>query len=97
MLNLEFAKIFCTRISNAILKRLSTLSEQDVKVCNKDQVESMMNDLNQVLTLGMITLERSKFIELTELSIGLRFLKSNYLEKRIKGLQDIRYMIDRVL
>lgn len=41
--------------------------------------------------------ERSRLIEHTELSIGLRFLKSNNLEKRIKGLQDIRLMIERVV
>ena len=33
---------------------------------------------------------------MTELSIGLRFLKSTNLEKRVKGLQDIRFMIERV-
>lgn len=35
----EFAKAFSTRISDIIVKRLSTLSEQDVKICNKDQVD----------------------------------------------------------
>jgi hypothetical protein len=55
-----------------------------------------MIDLNQVLSIGMVKEERAKIIELTELKIGLRFLKSTNLEKRVKGLQDIRYMIERV-
>ena len=96
MLDAEFAKQFSTRISDTIVKRLSTLSEQDVKNCNKDQVDQIMIDLNQVLSIGMLTTERAQIIELTELQIGLRFLKSTNLEKRVKGLQDIRYMIDRV-
>jgi hypothetical protein len=66
-------------------------------VCNKDQVENLMHDLNSVLSLGIVSAEKAKIIELTELSIGLRFLKSTNLEKRIKGLQDIRLMIDRVV
>lgn len=66
-------------------------------MCNKDQVENLMHDLNSVLSLGIVSAEKAKIIELTELSIGLRFLKSTNLEKRIKGLQDIRLMIDRVV
>lgn len=66
-------------------------------MCNKDQVENVMYDLNSVLSLGMVSAEKAKIIELTELSIGLRFLKSTNLEKRIKGLQDIRLMIERVV
>jgi hypothetical protein len=55
-----------------------------------------MKDLDRVLMLGIIPADRHKIIEYTELSIGLRFLKSNFLEKRIKGLTDIRGMIDRI-
>jgi len=39
ILNPEFAKIFSSRISEIIVKRLSTMTEQDVKVCSKDQIE----------------------------------------------------------
>jgi hypothetical protein len=56
-----------------------------------------MYDLNSLISIGMDQQERAKLIEYTELSIGLRFLKSNNLEKRIKGLQDIRQMIERVV
>jgi hypothetical protein len=45
-----------------------------------------MIDLNQVLSIGMVSVDRAKIIELTELKIGLRFLKSTNLEKRVKGL-----------
>jgi hypothetical protein len=56
----------------------------------------MLIDLKVFLNLGMTLEEKSQLIELTDLQIGLRYLKSQYLEKRIRGLQDIRYMIDRV-
>jgi len=36
-------------------------------------------------------------VETTELFIALRFLKSSNLEKRLKGLQDIKTMVDRVV
>lgn len=97
VLSPECARHFSSSIGEIVVKRLSTMTEQDVKVCNKDQVENVMLDLNSVLSLGMVSSEKAKIIEYTELSIGLRFLKSSNLEKRVKGLSDIRLMIDRVI
>lgn len=53
-------------------------------------------DLEHILLVGMEPAESAKRAELTYLNIGLRYLKSQQLEKRIRGLQDIRLMIDRV-
>lgn len=56
----------------------------------------MVYDLEKMLMLGLDNQESYKRAELTNLNVGLRYLKSQQLEKRIRGLQDIRYMIDRV-
>lgn len=39
ILSEEFAAEFSSRIANTIVKRLASLSEKDVKLCNKDQVD----------------------------------------------------------
>jgi ubiquitin carboxyl-terminal hydrolase 9/24 len=97
MLTPEFAKLFSSRVSELIVKRLQNMSEKEVKNCSKDQVEHVLYDLNQILTIGMTVNERSWVIETTELNIALRFLKSSNLEKRLKGLQDIKTMVERVV
>jgi hypothetical protein len=94
-LTTEFSKAYTKRISEIIQRRLGTLSEQDVKNANKDSIDQLIFDLKQILKLGYNQQERAEIVELIELQVGLRFLKSNYLEKRIRGLADIRYMIDR--
>ena len=40
--------------------------------------------------------EISELIEHIELSFADRFLKSTYLEKRLKGINDIKRIIDKV-
>jgi ubiquitin carboxyl-terminal hydrolase 9/24 len=97
MLTPEFAKLFSSRVSELTVQRLQNMSEKEVKNCSKEQVESVLFYLNQILTIGMTENERSWVIETTELNIALRFLKSSNLEKRLKGLQDIKTMIERVL
>jgi len=77
-------------------KRLSNLIEAEIKSCHKDQIDNVVADLEKILLVGMERAESSKRAELTFLNVGLRYLKSQQLEKRIRGLQDIRTMIDRV-
>jgi len=93
----EFSKVFASKISNLIVRRLQGMSEKEVKHCSKDQVDNLLFDLNQLLYVGMTQQERAWIVETTELSIALRFLKSTNLEKRLKGLQDIKFMIERVI
>lgn len=67
MLCPEFAAKFTEKVSDLVVKRLSSLSEQDVKNCNKEEVECVMLNLNQVLKIGMSSSDRSRTVELIEL------------------------------
>lgn len=40
--------------------------------------------------------ESAEFIELNQLNMSLRFLKSTYLEKRLKGISDIKHFIEKI-
>ena len=93
----EFATQFTSRISNALIKRFATLSENDVKKCDMDQIEMLLTQVNILLNIALDKQDRCKIIETTEIMISLRFLKSSNFERRIRGLQNIRNMIDRVV
>jgi protein associated with RNAse G/E len=49
----ENANDFSTKISEIFVERLSTLSEQDFKVCDRDKVSLIMIDPHQVLSMGI--------------------------------------------
>jgi hypothetical protein len=82
----DFAKLFASKVSDLTVKRLQSMSEKEVKNCSKDSVDHVLQDLNQILHIGMNQGERAFVVETTELFIALRFLKSSNLEKRLKGL-----------
>lgn len=93
----EFTENFPTLVTSIIVERLENLSELDIKNCVKDNLDQLIFDLRVFLELGTQNKEdRAKIIEITELQVGLQYLKCTFLEKRIRGLQDINYMIDRV-
>ena len=53
--------------------------------------------MKEFLVLSMPRNEASEFVEKSQLQFGLRFLKSENLEKRLKGLSEIRMMIERAM
>ena len=68
-----------------------------LKDVDKDSFQPLIFALKGFLPLNCNASETAQIIETTQLYISLRFLKSGNLEKRLKGLNDIRYMVDRVL
>lgn len=72
------------------------MSEKELKELDKEVIGKVLNDLKDFLSLGMSNQETSQLIEETQLYVALRFLKSTYLEKRLKGLNDIKMIIDRI-
>lgn len=57
----------------------------------------MIHNMRDFLQISQVSRnETYQFIENTNLAFALRFLKSENLEKRLKGLADIRNMTERV-
>jgi hypothetical protein len=44
----------------------------------------------------MTDIKAAEIIESSLLNVSLKFLKSSYLEKRLKGISDIKTMIEKV-
>lgn len=69
------------------------MSEKEVKELEKDQIFQMLNNLTDFFRLGLVETDIAKLSETMTLQLSLRFLKSENLEKRLKGLNEIRLMV----
>jgi ubiquitin carboxyl-terminal hydrolase 9/24 len=72
------------------------MSEKELKEIDKESIGRVLTDLKEFFTLSMSEVEMSELVESNMLLIALRFLKSTYLEKRLKGISDIKNMIERI-
>jgi len=70
------------------------MSEKELKEIDKESVTRVLLDLKDFLTLALSDCETAEIIEANSLMISLRFLKSNILEKRLKGITEIKIMIE---
>ena len=73
------------------------MTEKDLKDVGKDEVTIMLNHMRDFLMLSITRLEAAEFVEKMQLQFALRFMKSENLEKRLKGLSEIRNLIDRAI
>ena len=63
-----------------------TMTEKELKEIDKESVSRVLKELKDFLTLSMNEMETAEFIEINQLNISLRFIKSTYLEKKLKGI-----------
>lgn len=82
----EFAAYFTQKIRDIVQKRLMTMTEKELKEIDKESVSRVLKELKDFLTLSMNEMETAEFIEINQLNISLRFIKSTYLEKKLKGI-----------
>jgi len=69
------------------------MTEKEIKEIDKESVSLVLKSLKDFFTLALSDQETAKFIEINQLNMSLRFLKSTYLEKKLKGLQEIKSLI----
>lgn len=76
----------------AVKARLTALSDRDVRDYDQNVRKSLISNLLDLQKhLRMDDIESIRFLEL---DISLKLLKSSYLEKRIRGLNDIKDVIE---
>ena len=96
VLTQEFSDKYTKLVSKILEQRMQGMSEKDIKEVDKDEICGVLPRLSEFFRVGMTPSEGAEVVERSSLYIALRFLKSENLEKRLKGLNDIRYMVDRV-
>jgi len=72
------------------------MTEKELKEIDKEIIGRVLNELKDFLTLYLTEEETAEIVETNQMLVALRFLKSTYLEKRLKGISDIKMMIDRL-
>jgi ubiquitin carboxyl-terminal hydrolase 9/24 len=72
------------------------MTEKEIKEIDKESISMVLKNLKEFLTLALTEQETAKFIEINQLNMSFRFLKSTYLEKKLKGLQEIKSMISSI-
>ena len=95
-LTAEFASKFAQTTQDLVVARLSSMTERDIKEVDKDEIGKVLSELRHFLIIGTTASGTAQTVETSQLYLALRFLKSENLEKRLKGLNDIRYMVERV-
>lgn len=71
------------------------MTEKELKDIDKESVTLVLLMMKDFFTLSFSDLDTAELIEMNQLHMSLRFLKSTYLEKRLKGISDIKSMIER--
>ena len=91
-----FSMKFVQSVKEILMNRLKNMPEKELKEIDKESVGRVLLDLKDFLTLALSDIETAEIIEANSLNISLRFLKSNILEKRLKGIMEIKIMIERI-
>jgi ubiquitin carboxyl-terminal hydrolase 9/24 len=73
-----------------------SITEKELKEMDKESVSRVLKELKDFFTLSMTDIQTAEFIEINQLNMSLRFLRSTYLEKKLKGLQEIKSMISSI-
>ena len=72
------------------------MNDKEIKEIEKESVGRTLNDLKDFLQLSLNDVDTAEIIESNILNVALKFLKSTYLEKRLKGISDIKTMIEKI-
>ena len=91
-----FAQSFISQVKEIVSQRLAGMTEKEIKEIDKESISMVLKNLKEFLTLALTEQETAKFIEINQLNMSFRFLKSTYLEKKLKGLQEIKSMISSI-
>lgn len=92
----EYANKFVGEVSAIVTERLMGMSDKEIKELDKDILPEVLNSFRSFLALAKDEAESSQQIEEMQLSFAVRFLKTTYLEKRLKGVSDLRHLIEKV-
>lgn len=94
-LNSDYAGQFVPSFRTLVMARIHNISNRELKDLDKDIVTNLLFQLKKIVTDHDRNLNGYEVIERAELDFSLKLLTCPYLEKRLKGLHEIREIIDR--
>lgn len=72
------------------------IDEKEIKELEKEVIDGILRNFVQILSISLEDDIVYEFSETTELKLCLKFLESIFFEKRYKGINEIKNMIDRI-
>ena len=88
----ELVKVLRT----ALEKRFSLLTEKEIKDFDKELASSFINDSKTLFLQYLPEESVHKLLESLELDLALKYLKSPFFEKRLKGVNEIKDISERI-
>ncbi|CAD8161247.1 unnamed protein product [Paramecium octaurelia] len=76
--------------------RVANLTIQDIKDTDIDQIREIVQDLQYYFLKGYSLDNLNKLVDDIQLQMALKFLKSTFLEKRVKGLCEIKDFTEKL-
>ncbi|CAG9317591.1 USP34_6 [Blepharisma stoltei] len=95
-LSKQFSDDWCPKFKRVVLERISTISNRELKDIDKDVISEILQKLRKLSGEVDRRGETYEFIERAELELALKLLKCPYMEKRLRGLNEIKDMIEKV-
>mmetsp|Transcript_4486 Transcript_4486/g.6717 ORF Transcript_4486/g.6717 Transcript_4486/m.6717 type:complete len:127 (-) Transcript_4486:6729-7109(-) len=92
----DFVQSFVSQVLTIITERLLGMTEKETKEFDKDSLLSIFYKLRDFILLSNTDVQAAEMIEKIQINLATKFLRSTYLEKRLKGLNDIQQHIERV-
>ncbi|CAD8065465.1 unnamed protein product [Paramecium primaurelia] len=76
-------------------QRVANLTIQDIKDTDINQIKEIVQEMQYYFFKGYSQDNLNKLVDEIQLQLALTFLKSNFLEKRVKGLCEIKDFIEK--
>lgn len=95
-LNKTLQEEIVTCLKNEIIKRFNNLSEKEIKDLDKEFLMKVLNDCKVILGGFLDNTTLYEIIENLELDLAYKFLVSQYFEKRLKGINSINEIAERI-
>lgn len=80
----EYFDKFAEMLSNAVIQRIDLVNEKDLKLIDSDTIVALLQSQRE----GSSKIEESRF-QLSKLRLYSKMLKSSFMEKRVKGINEI--------
>ena len=84
------------KVKDAIVRRLKYLSDKEIKDLDKDILSRFITSAQALLIHHYPKDEVFLIIETAELDLALRFLTCPYFEKRLKGINEIKDLTEKI-
>lgn len=95
-LNKSFAAKLMPKIKEAIAIRFRHITQKEIKDLDKDLAMKLLRKSQELLCKFYNPDEIYEFTEVGELELAFKFLTCQYLEKRLKGINEIKEISEKI-